>query len=151
MATFTENYNLIKPSEEDYYDVQDFNENMDTIDGQMAEQEQQTAAIDEKIGTPTTEGTTLFSLLEASDQGNSIIKSIQHVTYQANGYVDGDSIPITTVNPQKSFAIFERLRDSTSTGCIGVQYTLKADAIDFTITSITNQVVWMGFWIVEFY
>lgn len=36
MAEFTENYNLIKPGEEDYYDVQDFNENMDTIDGVMA-------------------------------------------------------------------------------------------------------------------
>lgn len=151
MATFTENYNLIKPSEEDYYDVQDFNENMDAIDGQMAEQERQTAAIDEKIGTPTTEGNTLFSLLEASDQGNNIIKSIQYVTYQANGYVNEGSISISPVNPSKCFAIFERLRDSTSSGCTGVQYTLLADRIDFTIPSITNQTVWMGFWVLEFY
>jgi len=32
MSTFTENYNLIKPDESDYYDVQDFNKNFDTID-----------------------------------------------------------------------------------------------------------------------
>ena len=29
MSTFTENYDFIKPDNEDYYDIQDFNENMD--------------------------------------------------------------------------------------------------------------------------
>lgn len=32
MATFTEHYDLIKPGTDDYYDVADFNENMDAID-----------------------------------------------------------------------------------------------------------------------
>ena len=32
MSTFTENYDFIKPDNEDYYDIQDFNENMDAID-----------------------------------------------------------------------------------------------------------------------
>lgn len=151
MATFTENYNLIKPSEEDYYDVQDFNENMDAIDGQMAEQERQTAAIDEKIGTPTTEGNTLFSLLEASNQGNGIIKSIQHVIFQTHGYTEEGSVSIATVNPEKCFVIFERLKDFTSSGCTGVNYTLSANAIDFTIDDITNQALRLGFWVLEFY
>ena len=30
MSTFTENYDFIKPDNEDYYDIQDFNENMDS-------------------------------------------------------------------------------------------------------------------------
>ena len=36
MSTFTENYNLIKPDEADYYDITDFNENMDTLDAALA-------------------------------------------------------------------------------------------------------------------
>ena len=59
MSTFTENYDLIKPGSEDYYDVQDFNENMDTIDAQLAEAEAKIQtihaeldAISERIGTP---------------------------------------------------------------------------------------------------
>ena len=38
MSTFTENYDFIKPDNEDYYDIQDFNENMDAIDAQLAQQ-----------------------------------------------------------------------------------------------------------------
>ena len=37
---FTENYDFIKPDNEDYYDIQDFNENMDAIDAQLAQAEQ---------------------------------------------------------------------------------------------------------------
>ena len=40
MATYTDNFNLIKPSEDDFYDIQDMNENMDTLDGVLAEMEQ---------------------------------------------------------------------------------------------------------------
>lgn len=45
MSTFTENYDFIKPDNEDYYDIQDFNENMDAIDAQLAQAEQKAAAI----------------------------------------------------------------------------------------------------------
>ncbi|MBR4016139.1 MAG: hypothetical protein IKI88_08100 [Anaerotignum sp.] len=62
MATFTEHYNLMKPGEEDYYDVLDFNENMDTIDGMMAQMETAAEGISEKIGTPVG-SETVFSLL----------------------------------------------------------------------------------------
>ena len=43
MSTFTENYDFIKPDNEDYYDIQDFNENMDAIDAQLAQAEQKVA------------------------------------------------------------------------------------------------------------
>mgnify|MGYP006972964840 CR=1 FL=1 len=45
MSTFTENYDFIKPDNEDYYDIQDFNENMDAIDAQLAQAEQKAAAL----------------------------------------------------------------------------------------------------------
>lgn len=51
MSTFTENYDFIKPDNEDYYDIQDFNENMDAIDAQLAQAEQKAAAIQASIAT----------------------------------------------------------------------------------------------------
>lgn len=89
MSTFTENYNLIKPGEEDYYDVQDFNENMDTIDGQMAETERELKSISEKIGT-STQGNSIFQLLEKGEAeayyrpADTVQKSYQNVTLATN-------------------------------------------------------------------
>lgn len=61
MATFTEHYDLIKPGTDDYYDVADFNENMDAIDTQLYQAEQDMAGVSEKIGNPGDEGEdTLF-------------------------------------------------------------------------------------------
>lgn len=69
MATFTEHYDLIKPGTDDYYDVADFNENMDAIDTQLYQAEQDMAGISEKIGNPGDEGEdTLFGLLHPSHQ-----------------------------------------------------------------------------------
>ena len=35
MAEYTENYNLKKPAQEDFYNVDDFNNNTDIIDSQL--------------------------------------------------------------------------------------------------------------------
>lgn len=69
MATFTEHYDLIKPGNDDYYDVADFNENMDAIDTQLYQAEQDLTGVSEKIGNPGDEGTdTLFGLLHPDNQ-----------------------------------------------------------------------------------
>ncbi|MCI7658135.1 hypothetical protein [Anaerotignum sp.] len=69
MATFTEHYDLIKPGTDDYYDVADFNENMDAIDTQLYQAERDMAGVSEKIGNPGDEGEdTLFGLLHPSHQ-----------------------------------------------------------------------------------
>lgn len=69
MATFTEHYDLIKPGTDDYYDVADFNENMDAIDTQLYQTEQDMAGVSEKIGNPGDEGEdTLFGLLHPNNQ-----------------------------------------------------------------------------------
>ena len=49
MATFTTNYDLIKPGTEDYYDIADFNENMDAIDGQLSLTEQEMNKVKQEL------------------------------------------------------------------------------------------------------
>ncbi len=49
MATFTTNYDLIKPGTEDYYDIADFNENMDAIDGQLSLTEQEMTKVKQEL------------------------------------------------------------------------------------------------------
>lgn len=160
MATFTENYNLIKPSEEDYYDVQDFNENMDAIDGQMMETAAEVDGIGDKIGTAADEGTeTVFGKLnQISDSMTGtevqLVKSIQHVTYSPSKEASSGSCSIRTVDPQRCIVLFERLYDSSGNGTNYVSYTLNANSISiqhssYSLSSYNN--LKLGFWVVEFY
>lgn len=151
MSTFTENYSLIKPDEADYYDVADFNENMDAIDTLMAETEQEMTAISEKIGTPTEEGQTIFSLLaNNSSEGVSVVKSLQHFIYSVPEDTTSGSISISSVDPAKCLVLFERLYNATSSN-IGVKYTLSETKLSLTHSSTANSNSYFGFWIVEFY
>ena len=119
MSTFTENYDFIKPDNEDYYDIQDFNENMDAIDAQLAQAEQKVAAIqasiataeeslaaiNKKLGTPP-DGQSISSLIQ---KGGSVIRSIQYVVYaapQSPSY--GGTLTIQEITPEKTFVITER-------------------------------------------
>ena len=147
MSTFTENYNLIKPDEEDYYDVTDFNENMDTIDSMMAETETTLGQVNEKIGTPGDVGNnTLFGCLNA---GSSFIKSMQTIdlTMQANGSTDTKTIQ--PVNPDKCLVYLIHL--NTLSGLTS-DYTLTSDSISASATHNTStNTVRMRFQIIEFY
>lgn len=74
MATETTNYSLTKPDETDYYDVADFNDNMDIIDVAMAATATQVGTVGDTldqiatyIGTPENEGDTLFSQSNTSE------------------------------------------------------------------------------------
>lgn len=156
MSTFTEHYDLIKPGSEDYYDVQDFNENMDTIDAQLAEAEAKIQtlnaeldAISERIGTPEA-GETIFSLLKAG--GTSVIKSIQYKTYApATSDTDSATIPISPVNLNKTFVIFERLHNYGSYETAqNIQYTLTENSIQVKHYKNSNGAITVGFWIIEF-
>ena len=150
MATYTENYNLTLPEETDFYNVEDFNENFETIDTLMAENERAATEINEKIGTPEN-GETIFSLLKNSDI--SLIKSIQKVKYTIKKDTSSGSISITEVNPAKCIVIFERLYDYIATGCTKLDYTLTATSINvshnsYDFSSIRDNL--FGFWIIEF-
>lgn len=119
MATFTEHYDLIKPGTDDYYDVADFNENMDAIDTQLYQAEQDMAGVSEKIGNPGDEGEdTLFGLLHPNNQPKEtadfyhysktdIKKQIQDWTIQADsGMV---YTKITTIRMEKNGTIYIKL------------------------------------------
>lgn len=93
MSTFTEHYNLILPSTEDYYDIQDFNENTEALDGLLYEQEQAMAGVKEtaeeisqKIGSPEDEGEdTLFGVLANQSSTEPILvpsDTVQRVLLQ---------------------------------------------------------------------
>ena len=139
MSTFTENYDFIKPDNEDYYDIQDFNENMDAIDAQLAQAEQKAAAIqasiataeeslaaiNKKLGTPP-DGQSISSLLQ---NGGSVIRSIQYVVYAAPKSPSyGGTVTIQEVAPEKTFIIAERLNNA-SDSLINFSYTLSSNAI----------------------
>lgn len=173
MATYTENYNLIKPGAEDYYDVEDFNSNMDTLDGVMAAAENELTdiggkmdtaqsginsingkmdtaqsgidSISSKIGTPPN-GQSLVSMLQS---GSSIIKSIQRVTYSNAQNATEGTVSFQTVDPAKCIVIFERLGDS-SNYTIRISYTLYKNYLKITHPAFTANYITLGFWIVEF-
>ena len=160
MSTFTENYDFIKPDNEDYYDIQDFNENMDAIDAQLAQAEQKVAAIqasiataeetlaaiNKKLGTPP-DGQSISSLLQ---NGGSVIRSIQYVVYTAPKSPSyGGTVTIQTVNLEKTFVITERLNNNFDS-LINFSYTLSSNAITVKHTGCDVDPVTIGFWVVEF-
>jgi len=160
MSTFTENYDFIKPNNEDYYDIQDFNENMDAIDAQLAQAEQKVAAIqasiataeetlaaiNKKLGTPP-DGQSISSLLQ---NGGSVIRSIQYVVYTAPKSPSyGGTVTIQTVNLEKTFVITERLNNNFDS-LINFSYTLSSNAITIKHTGCDVDTVKIGFWVVEF-
>lgn len=160
MSTFTENYDFIKPDNEDYYDIQDFNENMDAIDAQLAQAEQKVAAIqasiataeetlaaiNKKLGTPP-DGQSISSLLQ---NGGSVIRSIQYVVYTAPKSPSyGGTVTIQTVNLEKTFVITERLNNNFDS-LINFSYTLSSNAITIKHTGCDVDTVKIGFWVVEF-
>ena len=160
MSTFTENYDFIKPDNEDYYDIQDFNENMDAIDAQLAQAEQKVAAIqasiataeetlaaiNKKLGTPP-DGQSISSLLQ---NGGSVIRSIQYVVYTAPKSPSyGGTVTIQTVNLEKTFIITERLNNNFES-LLNFSYTLSSNAITVKHTGCDVDTVKIGFWVVEF-
>lgn len=159
MAKYTENYDLIKPDDEDYYDVTDFNANMDIIDAELGAVAAQanSGEIADKIGQPSdTVRNTVFGKLNgfisADGKGVRIVKSIQRVVYriQANTYSGTKSI--NTVNPERCIALFERLYDAHNNGMNSMEYTLSANDVTFTHSGYsTSPHVTIGLWIIEFY
>jgi len=154
MSTFTENYNLIKPDQEDYYDIQNFNENMDAIDLQMALTEQEIAGVSEKIGTSEDEITnTVFGKLNgieaAVSQGTSPIKSIQRVIYLSKS--NDTTLEIKTVDPNKCIVLMDELYSSSGTRPY-TGYTLNANSLVISHdVSVGSYDIRMGYWIIEFY
>ena len=139
MSTFTENYDFIKPDNEDYYDIQDFNENMDAIDAQLAQAEQKAAAIQASIATAEESLAAINKKLGTPPDGQSISSLLQN----------GGTLTIQEVAPEKTFVITERL-NNISDSLVSFSYTLSSNAITIKHTGCNVDVVKIGFWVVEF-
>lgn len=158
MATFTEHYDLIKPGTADFYDIADWNENMDTIDETMAAQAAGMGEMNEKMGTAADTGdNTLFGKLNqiatntagGTAAGLTAIKNIQRVIFNSTKST-AKSIKIQTVVPENCIVLMDRLYDTESRSAGKFIYTLTADTVelDFLATASTPLVV--GLWIIEF-
>ena len=139
MAKYTENFNLIKPEDDEYYDVADFNENMDIID----------EALSENSGASEQ----LQGIISPDGKGVRIIKSIQWKDANHTGseisYKTCSLSP--SVDSSRSIVLMHRLRDS-STATTYVTYTLSNDSLFVSFYPSGNgAAVSLGFWIVEFY
>lgn len=120
MSTFTEHYNLIMPSQEDYYDVQDFNENTETLDGLLYEQETAIAQIGEKIGSPEDEGEdTLFGA----------IKQNREVVYvpSSNTKISLSDCVIVPEGSEKSGTFFLTCFQAKHNGTIALYFSAPSD------------------------
>ena len=147
MATYTENYNLTMPEESDYYNVEDYNENFETIDVLMAENEKATAEINKKIGTPDA-GETVFSLLKNSNV--SFIKSIQMVSASHGTSSEKETVlAIETVDPNRCIVIMDRMYDSTNLS-VSVNYILTETTLTVKTGSSSVGSIKLQFQIIEF-
>ena len=146
LASYTENYNLTKPDEADYYDIAEFNANMDAIDCCIAETAAEVAGVSEKIGKAEDTGTeTIFGKLNqmasGSGTGLTAIKSIQ--TFHCNSPT---TFALQTVVPQNCIVYINRLQDISGSGGGTVTYSLKESELQ--VTNMTY--LQAEFWIIEF-
>lgn len=159
MATYTENFDLIKPDDEDYYDVADFNANMDIIDaelGAVAEQAN-SAEIADKIGQPgDTVPNTVFGkmngFISEDGKGVRIIKSIQRVTdcIRGTSSPQNKTYEITPVDASRSIVIMERMGEDSDNNP-AITYVLNNDGITISYSFTVNYRTNIGFWVIEFY
>lgn len=140
MANYTENFNLIKPEDDEYYDVADFNANMDTID----------EALTENAGASEL----LQGIVSADGQGVRIIKSIQQVHFRAsdcgssaNSYFTV-SYPLQTVDPSRCILLTERIHQGHGE-LTPLSPTLTATALE--VKFFNTGILEAAFQIIEFY
>lgn len=142
MAKYTENFNLIKPEDDEYYDVADFNENMDIID----------EALSENSGASEQ----LQGIISPDGQGVRIVKSIQRVNFSQhdgssyeNGFVNV-SFTIQTVDPARSIVLVHRVQDYSSASSY-LSFTLKENSLNVGFYKSNSQPISATFQIMEFY
>lgn len=155
MAKYTENFNLIKPEDDEYYDVADFNENMDIIDEALAE----SAGGSDKIGEPGDRTTaTVFGKLNGfispDGQGTRIIKSIQRfdVSLSSKGSSSYETYThtINPVVPSRCIVLMERMKEPGE-GITSVTFVLNSNNIVFEYYLGTNALVKLCMQVIEFY
>lgn len=161
---YTENYNLILPEQEDYYDVDEFNQNMEVLDGAVAELsaevdglgakldelDEKLSALDSKIGTQGDNGTdTVYGLLKS---GTQVFKSWHRYVFSNAANTSMGTITLTeSVNPERCIVLTERLRNTTDQTLL-YDYVLTDSKITVSHQTLsgTDQLR-LGFTVVELY
>ena len=133
MAKYTENFNLIKPEDDEYYDVADFNENMDKIG------EPEDSILSTVFGK-------LNGFISPDGKGVRIVKSIQRI----DGVGTNSELSIQPVDPARCIVLSERLYNY-SNYLSSYSYTLEANVLKVNISTGGSQNCTVGFWIIEFY
>lgn len=153
MASFTEHYNLIKPGEADYYDIRDWNENMDSIDEGMAATAAGMEEMNEKLGTAADTGNeTIFGKLNRmagnTAAGFTGIKSLQRVTLAFSTSKGSAEATINEVDPEKCIVLMDRIYDSSSMEA-SISYSLTATKVSASSGSSLNGSIKLQFQIIE--
>ena len=153
MATFTEHYDLIKPGTADYYDIADWNENMDSIDEGMAATAAGMEEMNEKLGTAADTGNdTIFGKLNRmagnTTAGFTGIKSLQRVTLAFSTSKGSAEATINEVDPEKCIVLMDRIYDSSSMEA-SISYSLTATKVSASSGSSVNGSIKLQFQIIE--
>lgn len=171
MANYTENYNLIMPAQEDYYDVQEFNDNMEAIDTGMAELDAEVSGLGTKLDALDTKVTTLSGKINALDakigtQNDAagtntlygllknnvpVFKSWNRYTYSNAASVSTGSISINEVDPTRCIVLVERLKNLSSE-LMNYDFTLNSTEISLNHAPIgaANHLI-LAFTVIELY
>lgn len=163
MANFTDNYNLILPEQEDYYDVQEFNDNMELLDsavGELAMEVEEVnpkldslddklTALDNKIGKSTDVApNTIYGLLKA---GGQLVKSIQRHGYSNGASSFSGVVNISAVDSDKCIVLVERTYNG-SDSLLQYDYALSDTSITVSHPGYTSAgILRLAFTVVEFY
>lgn len=176
-GSYTENYHLLKPDDNDFYDVNHINSNMDIVDEELNKLNKKTIQLDETvvdisdlIGEPENTGGTvtagtvmakLNALLDKFTSGGVGIKSVQRGTFQekivANTTDNTTTITISAVNPSKTFVILRGGGTSgyASSPSVVMGYLKSLTATNFTYGgargSVTVSPSMISYEVVEFY
>ncbi len=174
-GSYTKNYNLLKPDDKDFYDIEHINGNMDIVDEELDKLNQKTMQLDETVadisgligvktdtGGTNTEGTVmakLNALLSKVSSGVGI-KSVQRGSFVEDFNVETvktTRINISTVNPQKTFVIINgglsAGYSNSSSAVRGYVGTVASTYFNYCAgrASLTIGAGTVGYQVIEFY
>jgi hypothetical protein len=112
---YTQNYNLKKPGQEDFYNVEDFNENADIIDQKLKEIEDKTQNINVTLDTswlgsaaPYSKSVTVTGILETDTPIIDVVMSGTYSTDEARIEAWGYIYRAVTANGSITFYATEK-------------------------------------------
>lgn len=139
MATFTEHFTLAKPDEDDYYNIEDFNGNMDILDDHLAEFDDKLENMDSSISTLSAKVNTLDDAVGDSSGLDSLETKVDTIDTTVNSIetkVDSVDTKASTIDTKVNTLTTNLSTVSTKVSTIDTSVSsLKTD-----ISSLNNYV-----------